>query len=166
MNTKLRQLAPPGYGLWHEMRVFLWGLCFSILYSVGFVVRFNDARNGLYNFLGGKKTLLTDVLMPDMGELLGSALAGFLILALCMSATIFFRYAYFWQGSKSIYLMRRLPDKTQLHRRCLVQPLIACGLCLLAAFIMLLLYYGVYMFFTPKECLMPNQWQKLWSVIL
>lgn len=166
MKLELLRLSPPGYKLRQEGAVFIWGLVSALIYSFGFLWRYCDARNGLYNYLGGKKTLLPDAVMPDMIELLGSALAGFFVLALCMLAMIIFRYAYHRQGSKSIYLMRRLPSKAELHRRCLVLPILAALACLLLAAAVLLGFYGIYMTATPKECLMPDQWQKIWSVLL
>ena len=36
------------------------------------------------------------------------------------------------------------------------------ALCLLAAFVVLLLYFGYYMIATPEQCLTPDQWQKIW----
>ena len=41
-------------------------------------------------------------------------------------------YYAFWRGAKSIYLMRRLPDRWELARRCLAIPLltVACALLL------------------------------------
>ena len=166
MKHKLFRLSPPGYELRFESRFFAWGLVLSVLFSTGFLMRFGDARNGLYNYQAGRKTLLPGAVMPDMSELLGGALSGFLILALCMLAMTALRYAYHRQGSKSIYLMRRLPDKWELHRRCIVLPVLGAAACLLAAAAVLLLFYGIYMVATPRECLTPGQWQKLWSVIL
>jgi uncharacterized membrane protein YqhA len=91
---------------------------------------------------------------------------GFLILALCMLALIVYHYAYHYQGSKSIYLMKRLPNRWEMHRRCITLPLLAALICLIAAIAFLLIYFGIYMVFTPKECLTLGQWQKIWSVLL
>lgn len=57
------------------------------------------------------------------------------------------------KDTKSIYLMRRLPDKWELHRRCWGRPLIWVGRSVLLAEAILLFFFVVYLVFTPKECL-------------
>jgi amino acid transporter len=104
--------------------------------------------------------------MTDFYAILGGALYGFLILALCMPALILYHYAYHYQGSKNIYLMRRLPNRWELHKRCVTLPLLAALICLLSVLVLLCIYLGIYMTATPRECLTPGQWQKIWSVLL
>jgi len=88
-----------------------------------------------------------------------------LVILFCLIA-IASRYRYYHQDSKSIYLMRRLPDRAELHRSCLVQPLLRVALVLVVMAVLLLIFYTVYMNQVPEECLQPNQWQKLWRWIL
>ncbi len=83
----------------------------------------------------------------------------------CVSSVIF-RYLYYYEGSKSIYLMRRLPDRWELHRSCLVRPLLRMALCLGVMATVLMISYGYYMRHTPARWLRPDQWQKLWRAIL
>ena len=77
---------------------------------------------------------------------------------------IVYHYLYYRQGSKSIYLMKRLPSKHELHKRAIALPMLAILGCLVAALIVMLLYFAIYMLATPKQCLLPNQWQKLWRL--
>lgn len=72
-------------------------------------------------------------------------------------------YTSFWQGSKSIYFMRRLPDKWELHRRCLRLPLLGLLACAVLMFLLILLCYVLYMHTIPEANLPPNQWSKLWT---
>ena len=62
-------------------------------------------------------------------------------------------YDYHKKSTKSIYLMRRLPDKWELHRRCWGRPVIHCILSLLAVAAMTLVYFLLYLTLTPWECL-------------
>ena len=62
-------------------------------------------------------------------------------------------YAHYYRGSKSIYLMRRLPDRTLLHRQCWTLPLLALGLTLLVLVLLPALYYLIYRYATPAQCL-------------
>jgi len=75
-------------------------------------------------------------------------------------------YQYHHRVSKSIYTMKRLPNRWELHRRCWSLPLCCFAAVLLTGFLLLLVYYAVYLLVTPAENLAPDQWKKLWSVIL
>ena len=70
----------------------------------------------------------------------------FLFLALDVMAS----YYYFKKDTMSIYLMRRLPDRWELHRRCWGKPLILSGLCLLIQAGLIALYFLIYLVFTPR----------------
>jgi hypothetical protein len=156
--------APPGLDLKPETRLFGWGLVLSALFSLQFFARFADAREKLYWKNGPWRELIEGAVMPDFAQLLGPSLAGFWVLAACLAALIVVHYAYHYHASRSIYLMRRLPSRWELHRRCLTLPLAGVVLCLAAAFVALVVFYLVYMTFTPDICLAPGQWQKIWSV--
>ena len=75
-------------------------------------------------------------------------------------------YASFRQGSKNIYLMKRLPSRWELHRRCILLPALGMVGSLVMGFTLLMIYFAIYMLVTPDRCLPPDQWQKLWSVLL
>ena len=62
-------------------------------------------------------------------------------------------YLYHRRETKSIYLMRRLPDRWELHRRCWGRPLIYTGGSILLMAVILLFWFVVYLVFTPKACL-------------
>lgn len=64
-------------------------------------------------------------------------------------------------GAKSIYLMGRLPDRWELHRRCLTLPLGWLLSAVLLPVLTLLVYYGIYYLITPAACLRPGQLAKL-----
>lgn len=162
----LQRLVPPGVDARQELRWLLGGWALSFVYSLGFVIRMVQERSMLYRVAGSGRVLRTGVAMPDFAGLLGRHLYGFLIVALCMLAIVAYHYLYHRQGSKSIYTMRRLPDGMELHRRCWTLPVLMALASLLAAFVLLMIYYVAYMLVTPKSCLTPGQWQKLWSVIL
>jgi hypothetical protein len=162
LNTKLARFAPPGLELKQEFQFFVIGTICAALYSLSFLIRFTDALSQLYWRNGLERTLIPDAVMPDFRELLGSSLAGFLVIGLCMIPFALYHYAYHRQGSKSIYLMRRLPDRWELHRRCLTLPALGAVICLILALLLLLLYFAIYLLATPDACLTPDQWQKLW----
>ena len=162
-KLKLGRYAPLGMSLKTELGLFVGGMAYSIIFSLFFLIRYMDARSDLYEWHLGIAYRIPGAVMPDFVTLLDDKLHGFGLLALCMVGFAAYHYLYHYQGSKSTYLMRRLPNKMEWHRRCLTLPVAAILLCALTAFLLLLIFFAVYMFCTPQECLTPGQWQKLWQ---
>ena len=142
---------------------WLLGAAMGLTLSVPF--RYIALRGELYDWTGtGERVLIPERVMAPFYEVLGGALWGFGILALCLAALAVRQYLFHWQGgSRSIYLMRRLPDRWELHRRCLTLPALGAAGGVLAAGALVLLYYGLYRLATPAECLQPGQWRLLWQ---
>ena len=136
-----------------EKTVWGLGLGASLIYSGIFLVRFADACGELYEYQGMEQVLIEGARMERFRVLLGNGLAGFAITALVMLLFSIYHYLYHFQDSKSIYLMRRLPRRWELHRRCLTLPVAAAVLSLAAAMVMQGFYFGIYLVFTPKGCL-------------
>lgn len=158
------RFAPPGYSLGFERSFYLTGLVSAAIYSMMFFIRFGNALDNLYGYEGKRRVLLPDAVMPDFARLLEHAFAGFGLLAAVMLCFIAVRYAYYRRDSRADYLMRRLPDRLDWHRRCLTMPILAALSCAGCAFLLLLLYFAVYMLFTPGACLQPGQWYKIWRI--
>ena len=78
---------------------------------------------------------------------------GFSLLFLGAAILASYNYSGFRNGSKSYYLMRRLPDRFELTRRCLTFPIAAIIVCLLTAVILFFLYLALYAFYTPDRFL-------------
>lgn len=72
----------------------------------------------------------------------------------------------FSQGSKAVYLMRRLPDRWEYPRRCFALPLLTLLLGMALTVLVLLACWGLYTHFTPEYAIPPNQWEKFWAGIL
>ncbi len=160
----LDRFAPVGYDWRQELRYFAGGFIAAFLYSLRFIVRLKDARNMLYitSHLTGQRVLREGMLMQDFAELIDKCLLAFPLVALVMALFGALHYAFHRRGSRSDYTLRRLPDRWEMHRRCLTIPACTALICLIAGFAMLLVYYEIYMLTTPPECLTPGQWEKLW----
>ena len=91
--------------------------------------------------------------MLPFSEIMGSALWGFALTALCLAAVAAWHYVCHRQGSRADYLMRRLPDRWELHRRCLAIPLAGILTAALLALALRGFYWWLYLTFTPPECL-------------
>lgn len=156
--------APPGMPLWRERLTFWLLLMIAVTNSLRFFSALEEelqhlhARLAQYELMG----VSMSVKARDLYQLLeGKFLPFGVVILLCLIA-IGTRYYYYQQDSKSIYLMRRLPDPREWHRSCLVQPLLRILLVLVIMAVLLGIFYGVYMARVPEQCLEPYQWQKLW----
>ncbi len=167
LKAVLERCAPLGIDLNAELRwLAVGGIANTVASAFQFLGSYVTSRRALYLWDGGSRILNPRGVMPDFACILGRSLNGFLVLGVFMVAIAGYHYAYHFHGSKSIYLMRRLPKRLELARRCLTLPLLGIVACILSAFILLLIYFGIYMAFTPSVCLTPNQWHKTWSSLL
>lgn len=165
ISNFLIKYSPPGMELSYEKRIFYWGMLLSAFYSFfGFFANFSIAFNKLYNYIDGKRVLNINETMQSFHSLLGRSFIGFYILATVMIGSIIYRYAYYRQGSKNIYTMKRLPQKYEWHKRALVIPIVSILICIIEILILIMIYFLIYIIVTPKACLLPNQWQMLWRL--
>ena len=162
----LKKNAPPGADILKQANWYFGGLIFIGVWSLGFVFRFFSAYEQLSQQMARPYFITGEAMMPEFTELLGGSLRAVYIIVLVLLICIIMNYASFYQGSRSIYLMKRLPNPWELHRRCLLLPLVGMAAALILGFSLLMIYFAVYMLVTPDRCLPPDQWQKLWSVLL
>ena len=163
MNSFLKRSYPPGFNYPSELKAVCVTFGASTLISlIGFFNEYSSQRQSLYIRIGTDRFLDESRVMQDFVYVLGDKLHILLILAaLALLIASAVHYAYYHNDSKSIYLMRRLPNRFELYKRCLLMPLIYALVFLLAAAALLLICYAAYMGLTPEACLSPNQWQKL-----
>lgn len=167
MNFKLDRYAPAGLPFLQEIKIFLWTLGISVIYSFGFLIRYMDARENLYEFtFTGKKVLISTARMPYFDVLLGNAFAGFYLLGILAVAGAIYHYIFHSLGSKSIYLMKRLPNRWELSKRCFTLPAAGIVISLFSVLILYFLYLAVYHLFTPPQCLPTAGLTFLRSVLL
>ena len=87
-------------------------------------------------------------------------IGGALLLTLASTALL---YSSYYQGSRSIYLMRRLSNKNELRRRVWTVPLLWAGTALLLTVALFWIFYGSYMLKTPSEVLENHQLLRFWQ---
>jgi len=161
----LSRLVPPGFNAEQEVQLFLWGYGASVVFSLRFLWRFLYAISQLYGYENNVYGMLSDARMPGFAALMEDIFVLFPILALAIVLWIAYHYAYHWQGSRSIYLMRRLPSRWELHRRCLTMPALGLAICVVTMVILFFLFYALYMLATPDAVLVPGQLNQIWSVM-
>lgn len=165
MNKFFTRNTPPGIDPWQEIGTFLLAQMLSLFFSFQFFGRYQSARAQLYHTVDGKRFLLEGAKIADFGEILGLSLYGFGLTAVAMLGFIVYHYAYYRQGSMSIYLMKRLPNPTERHRRAWTLPILAMAASMAVALAVLLIYFAIYLLATPKACLPDEIWRQLWRII-
>lgn len=154
---------PPGIRAEQEIKGFLVVLALAVGISFLFFMRLWGAYDALFEWTEEKRVLREGAVMADFSAILGlGTFVGFLLPVWVSPFTAICHYRYYYQGSKSIYLMRRLPNRFELHKRALVLPFWELFLVVITVFLLLVLYYNIYLLVTPAQCLTPGQWQKLW----
>lgn len=149
----MSKYAPLGINLAKEVMFFICGMTAAIFYSLLYILEYLSARNELYEIVNEKKVLMENAQIVSFEALLGNHLLGFVIVMLVMVGICIYHYAYHYMDSKIIYLMKRLPSKWEMHKRCIILPI--AGILVAAAVMLVLwgLYYGIYLLFTPQQCL-------------
>lgn len=158
MNNKkqLKDYAPLGINLKWELIGYWMCIASGILYSSTFLFDYQNAWNALYcKDIYGKRVIEEGAQMLPFEDLIAGRMYGFVFVAIILVVWTVGHYAYHYgdQGSKSIYLMKRLPDKWELHKRCLTLPVIGAVIAVLVVVLLLGIYLGVYLIFTPQVCL-------------
>ncbi len=158
------KLYPPGYEWQTERGIFSGAIIGASMWGIiGFFSRYSHWLDQLKSDARG---YIPEVM--NFYEILGNAFFCFPIIIAFMLAAIAMHYAHHHSGSKSIYLMRRLPSRWELHRRCLAGPIIFILIAIAVALVLFFIFYSVYMIFTPDEWLTHDQLKKLfmfWSVM-
>ena len=158
----LSRFAPPGQDLRPLRYTLIAVLVIALLWSFLFFDRLRDEIYLLYENPSLSKATRPGAIMPDYPVVLGNSLWGFAMAAFVMASFVVSNYAGFFSGAKPIYLMRRLPDRFELARRCCTLPLSAAALCALCALLLLHVYLLIYLAAVPEACLAPDQWLKIW----
>jgi len=155
-GRKLEKYTPPGIKFIDEFKLCLiwWGT--AIGYSISFLIKYMTARSELFEYSLKGRVLRKGAVITSFYDLMHEGLDsfdGFLMFYLVMIGVLVCHYIYYYQGSKSIYLMRRLPDKWEMHRRSITLPFVMITIGVLTQSALWMFYYGIYLTCTPAECL-------------
>jgi len=158
-------LAPLGLGGRLTAKRILGGLIPSAIFACfRYWAGLDVYQRQLYQGSGIVRKLRPGAVMTPFYQTLDSApLMGYAIVALLMLPLAGWHYLYHYQDSRSIYLMRRLPDRRELWRRCLTLPLLGLAACGVLSAIHVPAAYAIYIHSTPPQCLQPGQWRMLWE---
>lgn len=166
MTDKIRKIIPVGIKAETEIWIFASALAAGICRALLFFQAYSREYNRLFEIEYGKRVLINGRMMTDFYDVLDGTFDGFFIGIFAFICLIFLHYGYHHKDSKSIYTMKRLPDKYELHKRCFTVPVIGIITSIILALSLLLIFYYYYMAKTPAECLFSDQWERLWTAIL
>lgn len=153
---KMEKYTPPGIEFVRQLDFCLRCMLVALVWSCSFLLKYLNARGELFMRTMTGLVVREGVMMQDFWQLLHvdfDSLDGFLLFYMVMLGLMVYHYLYYYQDSKSIYLMRRLPDRWEMHRRNVVLPLAAIVIGFLTEMVVLLLYYGIYVICTPTQCM-------------
>ncbi len=156
MKKNLDKFVPLGLDANKEIRYFTTAIVIAVLFSTPVIWRFAAFYNGLFFTTGTAKVIYPGAVMAPFRDIIGIFMLGFPVAAVYIIGFAVFHYSYHTIGSKSIYLMKRLPDSRELHRRCLTLPLTALAATVLIALLILAAYYAMYILITPDQCLVNS----------
>lgn len=163
MNDFFKRNSPPGIDLKQEYRVFLVGnICSLVVSFFAFIINYFKAREELFTYVGGDRVRLEGAIMTPFHNLINFYFAGFFFVICFMLGYVIYHYAYFRQESMSIYLMKRLPKKSELHKRVLTIPCLAVLATIAIALTAILFYFIIYFLATPKACLPYAALREIW----
>ena len=155
MRERMEKWSPPGWDNGTERKIFWIFLTVCILYSFQFFGRYWSAYEALFFYEKGERLLRPYAEMPPLRSLLDGCFLAFWGMFLWSLGSAALRYAYFYEESKSIYFVRRLPDRTYLWKSCLTVPTLGLIFSLLVMGCLALVYFGVYLGVTPSAALRP-----------
>ncbi len=160
MWKRLREpegLYPPGYEYKKERNSAVLLLAIGVVLSFQFFGNLYHVVRALnaYRDYGMSRALGEGALeLPSFGRLVTGHWGLYVPCFLFLTAMMIYHYFYYSHETRSIYLMRRLPERGVLIRSCVQGPLLGMGLG--AAFLggLYLLYYIIYLLAIPWEHLL------------
>ena len=160
------RFAPPGVRV--KLICAIYGGILGILLGRGcvfFYHYFHYRDTKLYWVMTGIRLLIPEEKMPDFNEFAAGYLNVLVILFVACAALAVLNYVRF-HTEKSIYLMKRIPNKAELHVRCLALPVIFLTVGIIIAVVLYHLYVYVFFHCTPEGHLPENMDPSFWRVLL
>ena len=151
---RLDRFVPPGMNIFRIQIATVVAIVFSFLFSLGFLASYNQELAELKRQM--EYPVYSGLTMTPFRDLIAFPMIVFHIAVLTPLLHIPGLYGYFYQESKSVYIMKRLNSPMELHLRCLVLPLLCMLLIAVIGAMMYWLYYLVYVTCTPEILLPAN----------
>lgn len=153
MKERLKKYYPPGYDYIKEwISVISWfvvGLIFSMIL---FFTELVATNRKLFITSDGLKLIEGAIVRPFM-KLMEGQLTCFIPMFIFLLVMMVYHYIYYYQGTKSIYVMRRLSSKKYIFKSCIEGTIVGAVTGLAAMCVLFALYYLIYYLAIPSECM-------------
>lgn len=158
----LSRLFPMGWPWQNEIMLTAAALGLSALTAMGlFLSRLTPALNALYErTFQDELMLVPGRLVPPYPQIFGNALLGFGLVALCLILLPIGHFLWHRWGARSDYLMRRLPRRQELAKRCITGSALLLVITVLMGLVMFGLLFLWYQAATPAGHLPPDVWAR------
>lgn len=151
-----RRFLPLGINL--EKTNFLWGagivigIAEHLLFFGRYLLRLNAIEDSIQGI-----TIDASMKMPYFWELQAHTYYGyFLGILLVLIVQIYWNYAYYNKETKSVYVMKRLPDRKEYLRTIWVAPVIQAFSIIVIMAVHTVIDLCLYIFVTPEVALYPD----------
>ncbi len=162
----IRKLFPPGARIKRELLLCGLMIGFVVGGGVTFFIQYRTNHDELYDVHAGIRVLNPSNKMPPLSSLVSGRLLYLWSLLICCILIIIFHYASFYRESRSIYWMKRIPSRAELHVRCLTVPLVTIAIGLIIAYVLFRLYVWCYFHYTPEPCVPEQTVPTFWRALL
>lgn len=152
-NQWMKSYAPLGLDITKERGGWIFCMVVSTCWCLTFLGRYLDYRSQLFEIRGNRKILIEGAKMPNFEFLTKDLFEVFGVVLIFCALIIVYHYYYHYQGSKMMYLMRRLPNKWEVHVRCFTLPVVAGVISIIYMMVLRLLFFAIYYWCTPVQCL-------------
>lgn len=158
----LSRLFPMGWPWQSEIMLTAAALGLSALSALAlFLSRFAPALDNLYEHAYNQEPVLVPGRMvPPYPQVLGNALLGFGLVALCLILLPIGHFLWHRWGARSDYLMRRLPRRQELAKRCIIGSALLLVITVLTGLVIFWLFFLWYQAATPVGHLPPDVWAR------
>jgi len=165
--NKLAKYAPPGTDIRREL-IYYAAFCFIFIFcfSLSFLFSYFSALNSLYMYDHGRRILIEGEKIQDINSLMRLRFAGYWEFAISCAIMAIVHYFSFINETKSIYVMKRLPDAKKLHVYCLTLPVLALLAGTILTALLMFAYAQIYFHVTPAECLPEFTGFDIWRALL
>lgn len=157
---RLGRMCPPGYDYKPQLQSngALFGMGFGL--NLHFFMVLQDAYDSLFVYyrnldLGQVKATLQlrpDAIAHSFTDLVSAYWWWYLPWVIGLAVNIVLHYTYYYRGTKSIYVMRRLRRPCVVLKSCVKAPALQLVAGLVVALLWYFVCFGIYLLVMPGEC--------------
>lgn len=150
MKTKLKKLVPPGSDV--KLTIKLFAACLIIMFLLSLIapIRIGNAHYYLfYDFFGEYHD--EGNMMPHFYETIQGCMRFFWVVIIFSISYGIINLLSFSKDTKSIYVMKRIPDAFEIYKRSFAIPLLTILAAIVLAIVLLAIYYLHYRYCPPED---------------